>query len=150
MLLLIALPAMLLASPTATAKPHPICKNDLSKVPLNLRGRLMRPAHLEERALRPGVLHVQAEVCRCLPSRPRHQPDAVKAKLHIAPNKGEITVEYIIQSPEPDSRRMERMTDCLGHPTMAIEPIPYRSDMRDENGPIEEVFVYPVLLNLER
>ena len=149
MSIFLTLPGLLLASSVAVASPHPICTRDLSTVPLNMRERLMRPAHLEERAIRPGLLHVQAEVCRCLPRRKRHHPGAVMARLHIAPNEGEVRVEYMLQSEVPRTRPMEQMVTCLGSPTLMVEPIPYRSDMRDEDGPIEEILVYPILMDLD-
>ena len=142
------LPSLLLASQLAIARRHPICDSDLSTVSLNIHGRLMRPVGLEERALRPGLLHVQADVCRCLPRRRRLHPDAIMARLHIAPNKGEVQVEYILQSIGPHTHPQERMTPCLGHPTLQVEPMPYRSDMLDENGTRNEVLVYPILFKL--
>ncbi len=143
-----ALWSLLLASQLTIARRHPICVGDLSTVPLNMHGLLMRPVGFEDRALRPGLLNVQADVCRCLPRRRRHHPDAVMARLHIAPNKGEIQVEYILQSTGPRTRPQGRMVPCLGTPTLRVEPMPYRSDMRDANGSADEVLVYPILLQL--
>ena len=146
----IALLALLQATSTAGAARHPICKQDLSTVNIApIHGLLAPPADAEERALRPGLVSVQADVCRCLPRRRRHQPDGVLARLHIAPNRGEVRVSYQLHTNAEPARAVGRMQACLGMPTLLVEPMPYRSDMLDGDGqPLDEVLVYPLLLKL--
>lgn len=129
-------------------RPHPICSADLSELPLpGLSDRLWVPAGLEAGAVRPGLRHVQAEVCRCLPRRPDVQPAAVHARLHIRPNAGEMQVTYRVDAAADEETA--RLVACLGSPTLRVEPISYRTDMVTEDGPVDEVLVYPVRLDLQ-
>ena len=83
--------------------------------------------------------------------RRRHHQLTVRAGLHIAPNAGEVTVRYRVEGPEgrAASRARARMRQCLGQPTLQVEPLPYRTDMVTDDGPVEEVLVFPIQVNLE-
>lgn len=140
---------LLLTSIGADAGTHPICAVDLSTVQLSVGQALfLPPQQLEERALRPGLLYVQSEVCRCLPRRKRHQPDVVRAWLRIALGKGELTVEYGLEAAEEHHRSAQRMVACLGEPTLHMVPLQYRSDIRTAEGSGGEIMVYPLKLVL--
>ena len=67
--------------------------------------------------------------------------------LHIKPNEGEVRVVYSISTPR--SRAENRMVACLGEPTLKVTPMPYKSDMITEDGPMEEIFEYPIIVGLE-
>ena len=116
---------LLLAAPAADARPHPICAADLSEVQMSGGQALFLPPNqLEEHALRPGLLHVQAEVCRCLPRRRRHQPDVVRAWLNIALGEGQITVEYSVEASGPGG--LHPMHDGFGHGARSTSPVVVR------------------------
>lgn len=126
---------------------NPFCKQDLSEAPLPINpSRLVSPEGFVERGLRPGLLHIQKEVCRCLPRRARDQPEILLIKMHIKPNAGELVLEY--QTDPPWSGPTRQMMGCLGKPTLAVEPMPYVSDMITEDGPAEKALVYPIKLTL--
>jgi len=125
---------------------HPFCAQDLSDLRLpTTGGPLVPPEGLVERGLRPGLMHVQQDVCRCLPRRRRHQPSVIRVQLHIKPNAGEVRVEYRIDPPW--SRTMSRMVECLGEPTLTVEPMRYVTDMVTEDAQ-EEVLGYPLIVEL--
>ena len=125
----------------------PLCEQDLSDLRLpRIRELLVLPEGLEDRGLRPGLLHVQQEVCRCLPRRRSHQPSVIWVLLHIKPNAGEVRVQYHIEPPW--TRAMSRMVECLGEPILTVEPMKYRSDIITEDGPLEEVLSYPIEVEL--
>jgi hypothetical protein len=127
---------------------HPFCETDISTIELaDFRDPLFSPLGFEKRAIRPGLRHVQQEICRCLPGWRRHQPPEVKSTLHIKPNAGEVRVVYSIATPR--SRAVNRMAECLGEPTLKVTPMPYKSDIITEDGPVEEVFEYPIIVGLE-
>lgn len=126
---------------------HPICRSDLSDVPLPEEGRLLSgPRDLDRHAIRPGILKVQDDICRCMP-RSRHQPARVRAELRIHPNEGRVDIHYMLDGPL--SPPQKRMRSCLGSPTMDVTPMPYRSDMVTEDGPVDEVLKYPVHMILD-
>lgn len=133
---------------TVSAAPHPICTSDFSTVPLSPMGLLEPPARLGEGAVRPGLLHVQAEVCRCLPRRRSHQPEDVLAQLHIAPNDGVVRVAYTFAPPDAPPRVVDRLQRCLGGSTLRVEPMAYRSDMIVDGEPVDEELMYPLRLVL--
>ena len=128
---------------------QPLCDEDFSafRFPPE-RGPLVPPEEWEDRALRPSLLFIQQEVCRCLPARRSHHPSEVKINLHIRPNAGQITLEYRVASPE--TQPLEQMVACLGAPTLMVEPMPYVSDIVTEYGREEEVLRYPILLGFEQ
>ena len=133
--------------PRADRSKNPICASDVSKLPIQVRGLLMaEPDNLVERAIRPGLRHVQQATCRCLPRRSKRQPSEVRAVLHIAPNAGTMTVKYAI-GPE-EHRFVERTRACLGEPVVAFEPVDYVSDMVTPEGRVEEIIRYPLLFQL--
>lgn len=150
---------LLLAAPAAAGDAAPghrsparaFCAHDLTAVPLIRGTSPARPSRFAEGAIRPGLLHVQSELCRCLPPRRRHHQLTVRAGLHIAPNAGEVTVKYRVEGPEgrAASRARARMRQCLGQPTLQVEPLPYRTDMVTDDGPVEEVLLFPIQVNLE-
>jgi hypothetical protein len=41
------------------------------------------------------------------------------------------------------------MVACLGEPTLKVKPMPYQSDIITEDGPLDEVFEYPIIVGLE-
>ena len=126
---------------------NPICAQDLSsvRVPM-IRGVLGQPDGLVDRGLRPSLAYMQQEVCHCLPRNPRRQPAEILVQLHIRPNAGEVTLEYRVEPPW--SRSVTRMMQCLGEPTLTVEPMDYRSDMITPEGRADEVLDYPVRLEL--
>ena len=70
----------------------------------------------------------------------------VRAELHIAPNQGNVSVAYRVD--RPWSPPVARMLACLGAPTLVVDPLPYRSDMVTEDGPVDEVLVFPIVVDL--
>ena len=150
-LLLLAAPAAAETRPRPPLPARAFCAHDLTAVPLIRGTSPPAPAASRRRAIRPGLLHVQSELCRCLPPRRRHHQLTVRAGLHIAPNAGEVTVRYRVEGPEgrAASRARARMRQCLGQPTLQVEPLPYRTDMVTDDGPVEEVLVFPIQVNLE-
>ena len=130
----------------AQAAEPPFCSQDLSDYPPPLAGGFA-PKHMRERAVQPGLLRLQEDMCRCLPGLPRNWPSLVKAYLHVDPNGGEMNIEYIIRP--QGSRRVSRMYKCMGEPTLTFEPMEYKSDIVYPDGR-EEVFpAYPVVVDLE-
>lgn len=126
----------------------PLCEQDLTERRLpGISGIFAQPKGIIERGLRPAAQHVQAEVCRCLPRRIRHQPLEVRVALHIEPNAGKIRVQYHIEPPW--SRPMYRMVQCLGEPTLKVEPMAYASDIITAAGRAEELLGYFILVDLE-
>ena len=125
----------------------PLCEQDLTerRVP-NVSGVLVPPKGMVERGLRPSLIHVQREVCRCLPRRVRNQPEQVLARLQIQPNAGKIQVKY--QTETPWTRPVSRMMECLGEPSLSVEPMHYVSDMITQEGREEEVLGYAILVEL--
>ena len=108
---------MLLFVTLARAAELPFCTQDLSDHPLPFSsGRHIEPDHLRERALRPGLMRLREDLCRCLPRWPRNRPALVKAHLHVDPNGGEMRVEYIVKPPW--SRPVRQMVKCMGEPTL--------------------------------
>ena len=73
---------------------------------------LSKPVNFAEGAVRPGLLRVQDDVCRCVPRRSRQWPALVKAHLWIEPNQGKIRIEYIID--EERTQSIDRMLQCMG------------------------------------
>ncbi len=128
---------------------NPFCKQDLSEVQLPINSSpLVSPEGFVDRGLRPGILHIQKDVCRCLPRRKQHQPSLLSVQMHIKPNAGEIVLEY--QADPPWSGPMSRTMACLGKPTLTVEPMRYVSDIITEDGRSEKALVYPVKLELRQ
>ena len=140
--------AILLMVTVSQAAKLSFCEQEITKSPFQSRGDAMKPSQAQmDRALMPGFLRFQEDVCRCLPRR-RHRPASVRAVLHIDPNKGETTVKYTI--PGPTSRAVSRMVACLGEPTVTFEAYRYVSDMLNADGErIGQILRYPLLLELE-
>jgi len=102
---------------------------------------------LAERALRPGLMKVQEDTCRCLPKRRKNRPARVRANLHIEPNEGRMRLAYTV---EPvGTPPIGRMLECLGEPELAFEPMRYVSDMVYSDGSRASVIRYPVLLTMD-
>lgn len=124
---------------------HPkraFCKQDLSAIRLPFHGGGFPAARsLKEHAVRPGLLHVQQELCRCLPRRKRRLPAEVDALLHIQPNAGVVTIHYTVAPSQ--NRGVGRMMACLGQPTLTVQPIRYVSDIVTKDGK-REVLRYPL------
>ena len=105
------------------------------------------PKNFLEGAVRPGLLRVQEDVCRCLPRRSSQWPSLVTADLWVQPNKGKIRIEYELK--EEQTPQIDRMLACMGEPNFTVEPMPYKSDIIYPDGR-EEVFPrYPVWLYLK-
>ena len=130
----------------AHAAKDSFCAEDFSAYPLRAGGTFINSEQYLERAVRPGLLRVQDDLCRCMPRAVRNRPALVKANLHADPNAGEMRVEYIVDSPW--SRPVRRMMKCMGEPMLRFEPIHYVSDIIYTDGR-EEVFPhYPVRIEL--
>jgi hypothetical protein len=114
------------------AKP-PVCTQDFLAYPLPIQvGSLSKPANFGERAVRPGLLRVQDDVCGCVPRRSSKWPALVKANLWVEPNQGKIRIEYIID--EERTRSIDRMLECMGEPKFSVEPMPYQTDIIYPDG----------------
>jgi hypothetical protein len=125
----------------------PLCEQDLTEIRIpNLSGMLLPPEGMIEHGLRPSLLHIQREICRCLPQRPKHQPSHILARLSIQPNAGQIGVKYKTETPW--TRPVNRMMDCLGEPTLSVQPMRYTSDMITSEGRVEEVLGYFIMVEL--
>jgi len=119
----------------------------LSKVDLENRGRSWLPENFLEGGIRPSLLRVQRDACRCAPRRASKRPEFVEASVWVKPNLGHIRIEYAVK--EEKTPQIDKMLACMGEPRLTVEPMPYRSDMVYPDGR-EEVFPrYPVLLKLK-
>ncbi len=124
-----------------------ICRGDLSDTPFPVReGSWSHPKQWVDRALRPGLLRAQEDICRCVPRRRRLQPAEVSAQLRIDPNAGQMTVRYSIEPPL--NPQVSQMLACMGQPKVTFEPIAYNSDIVYTDGR-EEVIRYPLRLVLK-
>ena len=129
------------------AKP-PFCKQDLAAFPLPMMpGTLSKPANFGEGALRPGLLRLRDDLCRCVPRRSSKWPDIVIAHLWVQPNKGKIRIEYMVK--EQQSQQIDRMLDCMGEPKFSVEPMPYKSDIILPDGQKPIFPRYPVWVYLK-
>jgi hypothetical protein len=137
---------LLLATMAHAAEP-PFCAQDLSKLAMPAGGTFINPEILQKRALRPGLLRFQEDLCGCLPWWSRSWPASVRASLHIDPNKGKVRVEYIVK--RPWSRSIRRMMKCMGEPMLTFEPIPYVSDIVLPSGQRGAFPHYPLLVELD-
>lgn len=126
----------------------PICKADLSdhSVPVS-GGPLRAPPDLAERAIRPGLIQVQEDTCRCLPKRRKHRPDRVRATLHIKPNAGTMRLAYTV---EPmGTPLIGQMLACMGQPELTFEPMVFVSDIVYSDGTRGNSLRYPVLFEMD-
>jgi hypothetical protein len=137
---------LLLATLAHGAEP-PLCAQDLSNLVLPAGGTFIDPEQLQKRALRPGLMRFQEDLCHCLPWWSRSRPASVKAHLHIDPNSGKMRVEYIVK--RPWSRPIRRMMKCMGEPTLTFEPIPYVSDIVLPGGQRGTFPHYPLVVELD-
>ena len=132
----------------AQAAKSPLCTHDFSDYPLSpVGGPLSNPANFREGAVRPGLLRFQDDMCRCLPRRSSKWPDVVIAHLWVEPNKGKIRIEYMVK--EQPSRQTERMLECMGEPTLTVEPMPYQTDIILPDGRKPIFPRYPIWLYLK-
>ena len=137
---------LLLTLGLAQAAMPPICDADLTEVDLPGRDRSWLPGNFMEGGIRPSLLRVQEDVCRCTPRRKGQWPEVVRASVWVKPNIGEIRIEYAVN--EERTPRMDKMLACLGVPVLTVAPMPYKSDMVYPDGR-EEVFPrYPIWLHL--
>ena len=121
-----------------------ICNADLTKVRLSGEARSWLPDNFLEGGIRPSLLRIQGDACRCIPRRVSKRPELVSASVWVKPNLGQIRIEYAV-SEEP-TPQLDRMLACMGEPRLTVEPMPYRSDIVYADGR-EEVFPrYPILL----
>ena len=138
---------ILMLATMAHAAELPLCAQDLSNLMMPAGGTFINPEKLQKRALQPGLLRFQEDLCRCLPWWSRRWPASVRANLHIDPNKGEVRVEYIVK--RPWSRPIGRMMKCMGEPTLTFEPIPYVSDIVLPDGQRGAFPEYPLVVDLD-
>ncbi len=132
----------------AHAAKSPLCTQDFSEYPLPMRtGVLSKPANFAEGAVRPGLLRVQEDMCRCLPRRASRWPALVKSNLWVQPNEGKIRIEYIID--EERTPPIDRMLECMGEPTFDIEPMPYTTDIIYTDGRKAVFPRYPIWMHLK-
>ena len=125
------------------AKPS-ICSADLTEVGLPGGDRSWIPDNFLEGSIRPSLLRIQDDACRCIPRRSRQRPEVVAASIWVKPNVGQIRIEYAVN--EERTPQLDKMLACMGEPQLTVEPTPYRSDIVYADGR-EEVFPrYPVLL----
>ena len=125
------------------AKPS-ICSADLTEVVLPGGDRSWIPDNFLEGSIRPSLLRIQDDACRCIPRRARQRPEVVAASIWVKPNVGQIRIEYAVN--EERTPQLDKMLACMGEPQLTVEPMPYRSDIVYADGR-EEVFPrYPVLL----
>ena len=128
------------------AKPS-ICKTDWAKdIEPSSAGTFINREKVWERALHPGLMRVQVDLCRCLPRLERNRPEQLRADLHIEPNKGTMRVAYEVEAPH--SAPIRRMRSCMGKPELAFEPIPYVSDMILPNGERGKFPHFPIIVHL--
>jgi hypothetical protein len=124
-----------------------LCSQDLSDYPLPMMGGpLSKPANFREGALRPGLLRLQDDLCRCVPRRSSKWPDIVIADLWVQPNKGTIRIEYTVK--EQQSRQIDRMLECMGEPKVSVEPMPFQTDIIYTDGRAPVFPRYPVRVEL--
>ena len=138
---------LFLITTLAQAATSPLCTQDFLHRPLPVASRLLsKPANFSEGAIRPGLLRVQEDLCRCLPRRSSKWPALVKSNLWVQPNLGKMRIEYIID--EERTKPIARMLECMGEPKFDIEPMPYKSDIIRPDGS-EPVFPrYPIWMHL--
>ena len=130
----------------AQATKPSICRADLTEVGLPGGDRSWLPDDFLEGGIRPSLLRVQEDVCRCTPRRKGQWPEVVRASVWVKPNIGKIRIEYAVS--EERTPRMDKMLACMGMPTLTVAPMPYKSDIVYPAGR-EEVFPrYPIWLHL--
>jgi hypothetical protein len=129
---------LLLIMTLAHAAKPPICKQDLSDYPLPGREKAYwMPKNFLEGAVRPSLLRLQEDACRCLPRRSSRWPHVIVGDVWTQPNQGKIRIEYTIK--EDATPQLERMLECMGEPILVVDPMPYKSDIVYPDGR-EEVF----------
>ena len=142
------MPFMLLLVTFAHAAKPPFCSQDLSDIPRTVSvGTFIDAEKYRQRVVRPGLMRLQSDLCRCMPFWSRNRPASIKAHLHSKPNKGELRVEYIVK--QPWSRPIRRMLKCMGAPKMTFEPIRYVSDMVLPDGKEETFPYFPLVIVLD-
>jgi hypothetical protein len=137
---------LLLLTQVSLAAKSDYCRTDLEDLPIPWPSRFGSPSEEQAmRALRPALLRIQDDICRCL-RRPRHRPETVDAKAVVAPNAGELLIHYSIA---PDMGEAgERMLACMGTARLTFAPFPYRSDALTGDDR-EQTFRYPFKVGLE-
>jgi len=100
--------------------------------------------HFEQRVLRPALMHVGRDLCRCMPVWRRKWPSMVKAYLVTDPNRGRTRVEYTIES--SSSVTAGRMLTCMGQPVLTFEPIHFVSDIIRPDGSRGKFPRYPIFV----
>ena len=129
------------------AKPA-ICTSDFLNYPIgNKGGSYWKPKNFIEGGIRPSLIRVQHDTCRCLPKRERFWPHMVAAAVWVKPNEGTIRIEYEVK--EEHTRQIERMLACMGEPEFTVEPMPYKSDIVYTDGRQEVFPRYPIWLYLK-
>ena len=139
---------VLLVSMAHGASPS-FCSDDLADFPIPLQGKeAWLPKNFREGGLRPGLLRVQKDLCRCVPRRRHHWPDVVIADVYVTPNQGQVRIEYGLK--EPRTTRQGRMLTCMGQPQLTVAPMPYKSDMVYPDGREEVLPRYPIWVELDK
>ena len=133
------MPFLLLFITLAQAAKPSICKSDISTYQLPpAAGGLSGPAGFTEGAVRPGLVRVRDDLCRCVPRRKSKWPDLLKSNLWVRPNEGKIRIEYMID--EERTKHIDRMLECMGEPEISVTPMPYKTDVVYTDG---RKYVFP-------
>ena len=130
----------------ATAAKPSLCETDWTQqVDRSSAGTFIDRQKVWERALNPGLMRVQMDLCRCLPRMKRNHPDQVRADLHVEPNQGTVRVAYRVDAPH--SPPIRRMRSCLGDPELRFEPVQYVSDIILPNGERGKFPHFPIVVH---
>lgn len=128
------------------AKPA-VCSADISRHSFEHRqNRLWLPEGFYERAIRPSMLRLQHDACRCLPRRRSRRPKVAVGHVHVEPNAGRVVISYSLRG--EDTPRLERMLRCMGAPSFTVEAMPYTSDIIYPDGRKEVLPPFPLWLHL--
>lgn len=136
---------VLLASSALAARPD-FCRADLESLSIPWREGVGTPSQEEAmRALRPSLLRIQEDICRCI-RKPQHWPEAVQAEVEVTPPMGIAVVRYRVAAELGAAG--EELHACMGQPTVTFEAFAYRSDALTGDDR-ETRFRYPFKVELE-
>ena len=158
---------LLLASSALAARPD-FCRADLESLSIPWREGVGTPSREEAmRALRPSLLRIQEDICRCI-RKPQHWPEAVQAEVEVTPPTSACTASgqcWGLQAEVEVTPPMgiavvryrvaaelgaagEELHACMGQPTVTFEAFAYRSDALTGDDR-ETRFRYPFKVELE-
>ena len=136
---------LLMASSALAARPD-FCRADLESLSIPWREGVGTPSREEAmRALRPSLLRIQEDICRCI-RKPQHWPEAVQAEVEVTPPMGIAVVRYRVAAELGAAG--EELHACMGQPTVTFEAFAYRSDALTGDDR-ETRFRYPFKVELE-